>query len=225
MKEIVVPIAMKEVLKDGGKQFVVCRAQVPLVTEEAYVEGDVHRAPKPILALVGQLVWFPLPSGSKYAKDAVCGILASQVDPTGTPLWSSPMSGVITGEFEPGELTIAPMTSAVAQFTPELPALQVECARFKHFDLQVKSGDSKKIFITDLRIGVQAIGMSEQPIPFWVANRKDAFSSSINIVPGVLFSITISNTGSEPVVIAGNIVFEEVVISKTGTPKTVAPRN
>jgi hypothetical protein len=213
-KEISIPIATEEVFREGGKRFIVCQPQVSVLVEEAYANSEFHRLDKPIRAHVGQLVWFPVvaPTATSYDKSTVCGIIATEIDPTSDdkPLSKCPIAGVMMGDVEAGAVTIGSGSSSTAQFAP-----QVGCAIFKKFDLKVKSGDSKKVFFSDLRIGTKSIFLSPNAIPFDVMTREGAVGSSIIFSPGVLFSIAMVNMGEEPVVIEGNLVFEEVDAPKT----------
>lgn len=230
MKEIRLPVATKENFEGTETRFIVCRLPIEkAVVEEAYVDGEIHRAPKPMTATLGQLIWFRLPDGHKCTKESTCGIIASVLGDNKELIGRSPIGGIITGEFEPGEINIAGGNGAKSEFFPENPdpaAHSTSCLRFKRFDLEAKSGDVNKIFLTELRVGGEgSLCLSPGPIPFWLINRDEAFHSSFPIVPGMSLSVTIENKGEEPCVLAGHIVFEEVALAeyaKTSATSNVA---
>lgn len=225
-KEISIPIATEEVFREGGKRFIVCQPQVCVSVQEAYAGNEnLHKLETPIRALVGQLVWFPIlhagTAGDAYNKSTICGVFASEIDEAGKVLSKCPIAGVMMGDVEAGDVTIAPGSSATAKFAP-----QVGHANFKRFELQVKSGDSKQVFFSDFCVGSQSIFLSPNAIPFDVMTRDGAIMSKMSFVPGVLVSITMVNMGSDPVVIGGNLVFEEVDVAKSkDAPKALGVRN
>jgi hypothetical protein len=212
-KEISIPISTQEVFLPGGKRFIVCQPQVNVVVEEAYAGSEIHKLEKPLRTLVGQIIWFPVAGSSAdaYDKSTVCGVFATEIAEDGKELSRCPIAGVMMGDIGPSDVTISAGTSATAQFAP-----QVGYANFKKFDLRVKSGDPKKIFFSELKVGTQSIFLSSSPIPFDVMTREGAISSKIGFVPGIVFSITMVNLGEEPAIIEGNLVFEEIETPKEG---------
>jgi hypothetical protein len=216
-KEFRIPIAVREVFKEGGKRQVFCVPGVKVAIEEAYVDGDIYKLEKALVVEAGHGVQIPV--RSKHSQTSIAGVFAQELDDKSNIISRFPIAAAIQGELEACDSTIGAQQATVGQFTPAPVGGEMMC-RFKRFDVIVK-GDVRKLVLTSLMIGKNRIGTAA--MPFDMVMRDGALSIATVLAPGVLFSFVLGNTSDTPITVSGSLVFETVPgITLTQTPPSRA---
>src|SRR5580700_2614256 len=98
-KEFRIPIAVREVFKEGGKRQVFCVPGVKVAIEEAYVDGDIYKLDKTLVVEPGHGVQIPV--RSKHGQASVAGVFAQGLDDKSNIISRFPIEAVVQGELEP----------------------------------------------------------------------------------------------------------------------------
>jgi len=217
--EFFLPIATCESGRADAKLLVEAMPQMPCRVTGFYVGGETFRLAEPETVVPGQHARFEVPERpdlrARAGKDrlapdglegTVCGMFTEVLAPPSfygakSSSWKLPLGARIVKEQIPSKLAIAPGTTFIVQWMPE-----VAC-RFKRFALEAL-GDMNQLFLNDLRFGKDSLFMSNTPVPLPVASEPGAIEIPDVIVPGIIVTASFSSRSGEEIVLGGGLVFE-----------------
>jgi hypothetical protein len=215
--EHLLPFATRENERADARLYVQGMPQMPCKATGFYVGGEMFTVESPENVLPGQYVRLEIPesvakkiSSSQADLQAIaCGILtivASERAGYGggpSPQWKLPMGARIVREQVASTLTIAPRTTVIVQWQPEV------ASRFKRFAIEIV-GNKDALHLNEFRFGKDSLFLSSAPIPFSVVSAPGALEIPDIVIPGIIVTASISNHSEEEVILSGGVVFENV---------------
>jgi hypothetical protein len=214
--EHLLPFATRENERADARLYVQAMPQMPCKATGFYVGGETFTVEDPEIVLPGQYVRLEIPDAAakKIASSPAdfqtiaCGILASverwspQSSAPSTK-WKLPIGAHVVKEQVASRLTIAPHSTVIVQWQPEV------ASRFKRFVTEIV-GDKDALHLNDFRFGKDSLFLSSAPVPLSVVAMPGALEIPDIVVPGIIVTASISNHSDDEVILGGGIVFENV---------------